>query len=307
MFKDISMYIITGICLVLTFWLAGIAGSRLKGTTLATAATWCRGGLAVAVIAVSLHLSPNETPAGQIDLAWYLASVLMLCPGIAVLGARRPNARVWGLFVLLPLVLVLMWPAVASTRVLKAGVPLELEEPALIGFGLVLIMASGNYLGTRYTLSTMLYAVAMVLLVAPMSATVPDIFPDRELSRMLASLALLSAASIAMLRSCAKPPPDVGRFDRLWIDFVDTFGMVWAKRVMDRMNQSAEHEKWTKRLEMHAFVSMNLHATAEETSRTEERIEHTFRWLMKRFTDNYWVDSRLGKPVGETEEDAAGS
>ena len=111
---------------------------------------------------------------GWCDLLNYSVAVVMLCPGIAVLGARRPGATAWGFFVLIPLVLVLMWPAAASVRTLKSGAPLELEVPAVLGFAVVLVMSSGDYFGTRYTLPTMLFAAAEILLVAPLSSAVPQ-------------------------------------------------------------------------------------------------------------------------------------
>ena len=289
------MPIATVISLLISVALVGCGYKRLRGTTLTTAAAWSIAGLSVALGVQAAELLLPATHSGWLDLGWYGASVLLLCPGIAVLGARRPNAQVWAMFVLIPLVLVLMWPAAASTRVVRAGVPLELEEPAIIGFGLVLIMSSGNYFGTRYTLPIMLYAAAQVLIVAPMSATVPDVFPDRELARLLASMSLCLATVVATIRSHARPDASIDPFNRLWIDFVDSFGLVWAKRVMDRVNESARHEKWTKHLDWHGFVPNGSITDADGDSRTAERIEHTFRWLLKRFVEPEWIDSRLNE------------
>lgn len=290
------MPIAGAVCLLVTAGFLLRALKRLRGTTLTTAAWWGLTGTMIAVIAQTVELMNDTARSGWIDLTWYLSAVVLLCPGIAVLGARRPNAAVWAFFILVPLVLVMMWPALASTRVLKAGVPLELEEPALIGFAIVLVMATGNYFGTRYTLPAILYAAGLVLIVAPMSATVPDMFPGRELARLQASVSLCCAAGLATSRARPWNGPDVYRFDRLWIDFVDTFGMVWAKRVMDRVNESARHEKWTKHLDWLGFAPNGEAATSEENHRTEERIEHTLRWLLKRFVSEEWVDARVNAP-----------
>lgn len=246
--------------------------------------------------AQSIELANPEHAIGWVDLGWYFAAVMLLCPGIAVLGARRPGASAWTFFVLLPLVLVLMWPAVASFQVARPTDPIEIEVPALVGFGLVLIMSGGNYFGTRYTTSTLYYAAAIVFLVAPMSAAVPDVFPERATARFIASLAILLAIAETNRRSNPAPDDGISRLDVLWFDFMDSFGMVWAKRVMDRVNETARHEKWALQLELHGFVPTAESPSAEELRRTHERIEHTFRFLLKRFVDPEWINERLQAP-----------
>ncbi len=290
--------------LAICLWIVVRSLKRLRQTTLPTAARCAVAGLAIAGVAQSVELIHPAKSTGWVDLSWYFAAVVLLCPGIAVLGARRPGASAWAFFVLLPLVLVLMWPAVASFQVARPAEPIEIEVPALVGFGLVLIMSGGNYFGTRYTLSTLYYAAAMVLLVAPMSAAVPDVFPERSTARFLASLAMLLALAETNRRSRALADNGISRLDVLWFDFMDSFGMVWAKRVMDRVNESARHEKWAMQLELHGFVPLAEAPTADELLRTEQRIEHSFRWLLKRFVDPEWIDARLREPdPGQTPPD----
>lgn len=288
--------------LLISLWVVARSLRRLGETTLPTAA-WCAiSGLAIAVAAQSIELVHPAQSNGWVDLGWYFAAVGLLCPGIAVLGARRPGASAWAFFVLLPLVLVLMWPAVASFQVARPADPIEIEVPALVGFGLVLIMSGGNYFGTRYTLSTFYYAAAIVLIVVPMSVAAPDFFPERSTARFMATLGFLLAIAETSRRSKPILTDEISRFDILWFDFMDSFGMVWAKRVMDRVNESARHEKWAMRLELHGFVPtaeppVAESPTADELLRMEERIEHTFRWLLKRFVNPEWIDARLAKPA----------
>ncbi len=288
--------------LLILLWVVARSLKRLRQTTLPTATCCAIGGLVVAIVAQSIELIDPEQANGWVDLGWYFAAVVLLCPGIAVLGARRPGASAWAFFVLLPLVLVLMWPAVASFQVARPVDSIEIEVPALVGLGLVLIMSGGNYFGTRYTMSTFYYAVSIVLLVVPMSVASPDFFPERSTARFIASLGFLLAISETNRRSKAEPDDEISRFDVLWFDFMDSFGMVWAKRVMDRVNESARHEKWAMHLELHGFVPVAEapvadSPSADELLRTEERIEHTFRWLLKRFVDPEWIDARLRVPT----------
>ena len=283
--------------LLISLWVVAHSLKRLRQTTLPTATWWAMGGLVIAIVAQSIELANPDQANGWVDLGWYFAAVVLLCPGIAVLGARRPGASVWALFVLLPLVLVLMWPAVASFQVARPAEPIEIEVPALLGFGLVLIMSGGNYFGTRYTMSTFYYAGAIVLLVVPMSVASPDFFPERSTSRFIASLGFLLAISETNRRSKAEADDEISLLDVLWFDFMDSFGMVWAKRVMDRVNESARREKWAMHLELHGFVPIAESPSADELLHTEKRIEHTFRWLLKRFVDPEWIDARLQEPT----------
>ena len=286
------MFVVTAVCLgiCLTVVASGVRGVR--GTTLSMAFRWMLGGLTVWLAATVSEAFIDNDRSGWVDLLNYLAAVSLLCPGIAVLGARRPGAAAWALFVLVPLVLVLMWPAVASIRTLKIGVPLELEVPAVLGFAVVLVMSTGNYFGTRYTLPTILFAAAEVLLVAPLSSTVPGVFPSAETARLLASIACLLAVLIAAVRASWTIPVQRD-WDRVWLDFLDSYGLVWGKRVMDRLNEAARHEKWTLQLDWHGFVPVTRGDIEQDSARTDERLDHMFRWLLKRFVDAEWIDRRL--------------
>ena len=275
--------------LLISLWIVAAGLRCLRPTTLTTAVRWAMGGLAVAAVAQSIEIVQPSKLNGWVDLGWYFSAVVLLCPGIAVLGARRPGASAWAFFVLLPLVLVLMWPAVASFQMGRPTVPLEIELPALVGFGLVLLMAGGNYFGTRYTMSTLYYATSIVLILVPMSVVAPDFFPERHTARFIASLGMLLTLAETNRRARPIASDSVSRFDVLWFDFMDSFGMVWAKRVMDRVNESARHEKWSMRLELCGFVPMAETPSADDHRRTEERIEHTFRWLLKRFVNPEWL------------------
>ncbi len=168
------------------------------------------------------------------DRLWYAIAVLMLCPPVAVLGARRPIVRVWTWFVLLPLLLVLGLPLAVGWG---SGPPyprLELELPATLGYVLVLVMGAGNYFGTRFTLASSLFAMSLLLLVVPVSAVVPDVGLSPERSRLWATLAFAAAAMSARLQA-RRDGSTRNPLDRLWLDFRDTFGIVWAKRIQDRI------------------------------------------------------------------------
>lgn len=267
------------------------ARSRLTGTTLHTSWSWALAAslmaLAAAIFDACRFPSHNWRA-----LVWYLTALLALCPPIAVLGARRPGARVWNWFVLLPLVAVLGWPA--ATVFGADGQPgaLQLEAPPLVGCFLVLVMGTGNYLGTRFGLAASLYFLAVALLVLPFSTAASNWTATPAELRQFA-LAFWGAAALAAARA-ARPPADAPTgVDRLWHDFRHTFGIVWSHRIQERVNAEAARERWPAHLTPAGF-NWRPDATAADRARTEPRIEHTLRWLLRRFVDEAWIDARLG-------------
>ncbi len=270
------------------------SGRWLWETTLVTASRWAAVGLCLWLVTLVVAQWANALTEGVSDLLWYFTAVVCACPSIAVLGARRPGAKSWAFFVLLPLLLVLMWPAVAASRVWSNGVPLDLEEPALVAFAVVLVMGCGNYFGTRFTLPVLLYAGAIVSLLAPLSAASPASLQNADVMRSVATLLMSASIGVAYARSTYDPEHSEP-LNRLWLNYIDHFGMAWPKRVMDRVNESARHEKWAGHLDWHGIV-WQPNSSEEDRARTRQRMEEILRWLLKRFVEPEWINRRLGTP-----------
>lgn len=223
-----------------------------------------------------------------LDYLWYSVALLGLCPPVTVLGAKRPGARVWAIFVVLPLLLVFAWPAVVGW---VHGFPperLTLETPMLLGYGLVLVMGYGNYLGTRHALPALMIAASLAWLVWHFAET-PE--AGESLSPIGPTL-LIAIAAVFGTTVTTAPPRALSGEDRIWQDFQEAFGIVWAKRIMDRINHTATQENWSARLELPGFV-WNKTVSAEERFHTLARIDHTLRWHLRRFADPAWIEERL--------------
>src|ERR1700733_1607794 len=168
----------------------------LRGTTLLGAWVWAAFALTVWALTFFASELLGWLPEGAADQAWLASAVLLVCPFVAVLGARRPGSRVWDLFIVAPLAVVLALPAVTAWNRDFSPAPLHLEVPMLAGYGLVLLMGAGNYLGTRFVFPALLAAAAGLLVPVSMSSLrcLPDSFPTRAAATVLLTIAVRTAA-----------------------------------------------------------------------------------------------------------------
>lgn len=260
--------------------------SDLRFTTLAPAGRWA---ISASILWTGTWLLDRVglcLTTAVADHLWYACAVVALCPAISVLGSRRPGTRVWTWFILVPMLFTLGWPVLTLLIQGRAERGLQIETPQLMGYFLVLVMGAGNYLGTRHTFSALCYMAAAGLLVVTSSAAFSLRFIDDETSRTLA-IALMATALV--LGRPQRPQSLGDRFDTLWSDFFHQFGIVWGRRIQDRLNFIAEKEGWPGRLELDGF-----HWNAPRTPEIDARVEHALRWLLRRFADPEWLDRRLG-------------
>ncbi|MEK6257807.1 MAG: hypothetical protein AABP62_04225 [Planctomycetota bacterium] len=290
-------------------WRAILRARRaVRATTLPAAWLWSVSALALWTVSWVSDHGLRVASSSVADHLWYASAVLALCPPIAVLGSRRPGTRVWTWFIQFPLLLVLGWPVLSLWLQGSEVRGLQLETPQLVAFVLVLIMGAGNYCGTRFTLPILGYAAACGILAVSSSVSCPDWLADRWWARQWAT-GLLAMAMILAGRTGSRGSRTTSRFDRLWLDFFDAFGVVWGRRIQDRVNFIAQKEQWPARLELHGFVWTDTPADSSDRAAIEARIEHTFRWLLRRFVDPSWIDERIGPPqtTGEIRSLAADS
>jgi hypothetical protein len=268
---------------------------RLRKTTLLGAWLWGAGALGLWTITFFLTEGLGWLPEGAADQMWLASAVLLVCPFVAVLGARRPGSRVWDLFIVAPLAVVLDLPAVTAWNRDFSPAALHLEVPMLAGYGLVLLMGAGNYLGTRFAVPALLAAAALLLVPVSMSSLhgLPEAIPARAVSTLLLGIAVWAAA-LKMRKAPAKSRAGaITPFDWLWNDFRDLYGIVWARRVLDRVNDAAVHDNWPVRLHLHGFAPLDPSRPLSLASEDSRQIERTFRWLLRRFVDPDWIDERI--------------
>lgn len=288
----LAVQILTSLSLLAVVPILYRGGSAIRQSTLTVAWGWATGKMLAWLVTWTLSVLTPVVGAASADHLWYTVSVLMLCPPVAVLGARRPVFQIWSGFVLLPLTLVFGWPMLASWSADGGFSPLEIETPIVVGYLFVLLMGAGNYFGTRFTAPAALYCLAAVILLGPVIAHPPGWLPADNSCRALASLMIFAAALVAWRQARFRVAARSG-FDRVWLDFRDWFGIVWAKRVQNRLNEAAHNRKWPLRLETDGFAPMQNGGRLVTDSQTGDEIEHTLRWLLRRFVDPGWIDERL--------------
>jgi hypothetical protein len=78
--------------------------------------------------------------------------------------------------------------------------------------------------------------------------------------------------------------------DRVWLDFRDAFGAVWALRVMERMNAASTMYGWPVLLSWNGFSPRD---DAPEVSPVPPTVEESLRTLLRRFVSPEWIDERM--------------
>lgn len=261
-----------------------------KGMSLASAGAWAVAAeFAWLASSVASGMLAPDSPI--LDQFWLWTAILTLCPPIAVLGARRPTNAVWDWFIVLPLLAVLGWPGLTVLSTFPHLVPLKVQAPVFVGFLLVLIMGLGNYVGTRYGGAAILLGTSVCLVLIPLSSLAT--LSGAGATQLRGTAVLCFCGGIfRILRQSRRTIAAAGPYDRLWIDFRDTFGIVWAIRIQERMNATAQKEHWACRVGPHG-IEWDEQAAPEARDETLPRLEHALQWHLRRFVDGDWISRRL--------------
>lgn len=268
-------------------WLGVVRLTRtVRQTSLQAAAWWSVWSQLTLTVAAIASVAKSRLGQGLFDQIGYFAAVSALCPFIAVLGARRGRLVDWSLFVVLPLVVVLEWPALAQWSATWQGKPLELELPSLLGYSVVMLMGAGNFIGTRFTWAAAAW-------IAGWLGTVWN-FGHGSDSRSLTSAFGLSMTIVFwVLGAAAVRKPSAARaWVKIWADFRDHFGSVWALRLLARVNEVAQRDRWPWLLTPDGWKPNAASGSASENAPdSDPRVVQTFRWQLKPFVDAEWIDA----------------
>ena len=253
---------------------------RIRGTTLIAPTIW-------AVFALACLAAANTAMRSQVVgsiASWqsplqYFAGVTSLCPAMALFGAKRPQNGAWQ-FIVLSLWIVLSLPSLHCWLV-RSGDAFGIHSAQSWFLLVLLIMTAGNYLVTRFVISSVLVTAAQFAMLGkflPFSISIPRLAPH--------SSALCAIAIILVVLGL--PRKRVVRFslDRVWLDFRDAFGAVWGLRVQQRVNQSATMYGWNVRLDWQGFTPLEGSTISPEI---EKPLQDNLRNLLRRFVSPQWI------------------
>ncbi|HXT60471.1 MAG TPA: hypothetical protein VN699_17650 [Pirellulales bacterium] len=271
------------------------AGRRLRGSTLAAPWVWSCFSLAALVGAEIMAAWLNgEAPSAVAVHLQYLAAMTMLTPFVAMLGAKRPQDRAWQ-WIVLSLLALLALPSLKAA-IFDAGAP---PAPHAAWRWLLAVMALAgllNYLPTRYGVAAALFFGGQLLelaeylpgLAAPLSGR------DSLAGLGLAVAALLAAQAAALVKKSGAPS-----VDRLWLDFRDAFGVLWALRVAERFNAAAAQSSWRVWLGWSGLKSnrKEQHLVRDAGPISADvlpAMRQSLKNLLWRFVSPEWISERLG-------------
>ena len=263
--------------------------SGIRQTTLVPAWWWSLIALwawsSVEILAAVAHL----TPAWLAPLR-YSAVALSFCPMMAVLGAKRPQHAAWS-FIVLSLWAILALPA-AETFFLQRGQRLEINDARSWFLWLLILLAPVNYLPTRHWLTALLLAAGQVI---GLSDYLPLVGRPLFNQNVLAGLfvASLGLARLMIPRLGNEPQRSSG-YDRLWLDFRDAFGLLWALRLQERVNFVAQTNGWDIELSWSGFRDKQGQPIEQFDPTIEPALRTSLKGLLRRFVSNEWIAGRLG-------------
>lgn len=268
--------LVTAIAAVVRGWRAA------RGTALRGAVAWAGGALVLASVGQGAATGLLDELLGATAGHWtYLAVLAALAALISVLNARSPGEGAWALLMaLLVLVFLIPWLESAGPRGGARGTArLGLDMPWSIFYGLLVGAGLTNYLPTRYGPAALVLGLGFVLEYVGLTRTT-----DAQTRLLLwTSVALSMAGSVHLADALgARRRPHATRLEALWHWFRDHWGVVWALRVQERFNRTAEKQGWPFRLSWHGLVQVG---SGGEPNTASEAAEATLVSLLRRFAD----------------------
>jgi len=254
-----------------------------RGTSLRPALVWAALALGLLFcasgLAIGEPLSGGRPGAGRLT---YIAVLCLLAAFVSVLNARVPGSRVWaGLMALLVLIFLIPWLE-ASLRMRRAQqlAQLRLDSPWTLFYAFMVVVGVTNYLPTRFALGAVGFAATFVL--EYLGLTRLD-WPAERRAILWSWVAWTTVLSVWTARWQADHGPAARLpFERLWFWFRDAWGVVWALRIQERFNRTAELKGWGVRLSWFGLAGTGAIQGDNAVTVPSEAIAG-FRGLVRRF------------------------
>jgi hypothetical protein len=278
------------------------------GTALRPALVWAALAIAAAVAAQVVGWGePMEAGRPGAGRLTYLSTLSALAALVSVLNARAPGGRVWaGLMAILVLVFLIPWLE-GPWRVRRAGglTLLHLDAPWTIFYWLLVVVGVTNYLPTRFGAAAGWLALAFLL--EYLGLTRDDWPASRRAGLWAWSSWAMATAAWSARWGARRAPPARTDLERLWFWFRDLWGVVWALRIQERFNRTAEWKGWPVHLGWFGLEPVGAPAAGGPGTAVEFPVEApavadppeaeaTFRGLIRRFAQPDRIAAVLAPP-----------
>ena len=299
LFDPVHSPLLVGLALVGSVrpWL--LAWRAAEGTTLRGALVWA----ALAITLGGLSQAPEWMEIVGSGRPWagrgtYLMVLMLLAALVSVLGARNPGSGAWAILMALLVVVFLIPWFEAASRVRRAGGPVELQlsSPWTIFYGLLALVGVTNYLPTRYGPAACAIGAGLVIEYLGLTRTG---WTSATRAAVWPAVAWCLALAAWLADWCAgKPEVESSTIDRVWFWFRDHWGVVWALRLSERFNRTAELSSWPVRLSW--FGLARASPSGPELSPAQlNQAEATLRGLIRRFAAPDRVSELLASQKGK--------
>ena len=281
-----------GLLALLVLW------QQVRRTTLA--APWC-WALASGFVALLVAWQGADNA-----LLNYSAAITTLLPAAAIYGAKRPQDRGWQ-WIVAALLLMLLWPAGESYFLERS---FDLSAQPLRAWFLVLLLAvqGGNWLITSNAGPVLLLTGAQLIMLWPQ---LPWGTGTVNSSNWLIGASLLAVVPWWLVLNLRRVKPEaVVSSDASfpapsdlaeWKNFRAAYGVVWALRVTERINEVAKLRGWPWHW---SWSGPNPNNAVPTSSVSQNDVAELAAWrqlwqnIFRRFLA---VDAELAKKFSETD------
>jgi hypothetical protein len=267
---------------------------RSRGTTLFAPLAW---GLVsfVLIVLAGISLRPG-LPGNSLNTRttwWLVVATLSCCPTVSLLGAKRPQNRPWQLIVF-SLWGILALPAVQNL-ILHPSDPPSVHVLWRWFYVALIFIGPFNYLATLFAPAGILAAIGQAMLLwqfLPGVAAETSEAPTLGILVTAGSILCAAVLGSRRRRRLTRHGKAEG-WNRVWLDFRDSYGVIWGVRVMERIEsllQSSNSPAW---LEWWSGFEAPSVTSDLELRQAITANEPGLRNLLRRFVSNDWIGLRL--------------
>ena len=273
---------------------AGVGAYRVRGSTAVPAAWWgVAAGLALA--AERFAADPYADDAAVLACRRLCIVALGLCPGMSLLGAKRPQHGVWQAIVA-SLAVVILLPA-ATAALVRPGAPPDVHLLARLLVAAIILVGWLNHAATRRAVPAAALALGQALLARAFLPWGSGLVTAADLADAIGTVLVVAGAVGAAFWPAARYqavrggiPGDGSTAEwhatsAAWIAFRETFGAAWTLRVAERFDTVAREQGWPCRLGW-----SGAEPVGEGSPGWSRDARRTFVALLRRFVTPAWLE-----------------